>query len=319
MPQAFSFNREYDFVRLEGLYRATGRPAHEWDLYILKELIDNALDADEALWRADVQQGPELHIQIEYIPVPPPHCQQLLVRVRNRALFPVWQVQDIFATQWYTSRKAFLKGLTRGALGNALKTLLGIPYALHHRVADDWKPDLKPLSICCGDREYLPRYRVDPLAQTIVLECETRPCKAVPGTTMSVGLDYFVQEIPRTLADIETLAQLYQCCNPHALFHWTVDIANEVWTKEYQPRAGWSNKFCAPAPIHWYGLSDFKDLLGALSRQHQVEEGSELLPLQTVYTYFSGFTQTDSSREKETIIQTIGHDQWLPSDIESPM
>jgi hypothetical protein len=40
MPEAFSFNREYDFVRMEGLYRATGRPAHEWDIYILKELID---------------------------------------------------------------------------------------------------------------------------------------------------------------------------------------------------------------------------------------------------------------------------------------
>src|SRR5690348_8123579 len=125
MPEAFSFNREYDFVRLEGLYRATGRPAHEWDIYILKELIDNALDADESLWQRDPHQVPSLHIQIEYISVPPPQCQQLLVRVRNRAIFPVQQVKDIFATQWYTSRKAFIKGLARGALGNALKTLLG--------------------------------------------------------------------------------------------------------------------------------------------------------------------------------------------------
>src|ERR1700730_6102719 len=144
MPEAFSFNREYDFVRMEGLYRATGRPAHEWDIYILKELIDNALDADESLWRHNLQQAPSLHIHLEYISVPPPLCQQLLVRVSNRAPFPVHQVQDILATQWYTSRKAFIKGLTRGALGNALKTLLGIPYALHNRVADDWKPDLKP-------------------------------------------------------------------------------------------------------------------------------------------------------------------------------
>src|SRR2546423_12444435 len=161
--EAFSFNREYDYVRLDGLARATGRPAHEWDLYIVKELIDNALDADESLWRNDLRQFPSLHIRIEYISVPPPQCQQLLVRVGNRALFPVQRVRDIFATQWYTSRKAFIKGLTRGALGNALKTLLGIPYALHNRVADDWKPDLKPLSIYCGNIEYLPRYIVDPI------------------------------------------------------------------------------------------------------------------------------------------------------------
>jgi len=121
MPEAFSFNREFDFVRLDGLRRATGRPPHEWDLYIVKELIDNALDADEALWRDDPTQFPRLHIRMEYIKVPERRSQQLFVQVLNRAAFPVEQIADIFATQWYTSRKAFIKGLTRGALGNALK------------------------------------------------------------------------------------------------------------------------------------------------------------------------------------------------------
>jgi len=129
MPEAFSFNREFDFVRLDGLRRATGRPPHEWDLYIVKELIDNALDADEVLWQDDSTLWPRLHIRMEYISVPERHSQQLFVQVGNRAVFPVEQIDDIFATQWYTSRKAFIKGLTRGSLGNALKTLLGIPYA----------------------------------------------------------------------------------------------------------------------------------------------------------------------------------------------
>src|SRR5438874_13721978 len=99
--EAFSFNREYDYVRLDGLSRATGRPAHEWDLYILKELIDNALDADEVLWNSDPQQFSSIRIHIEYIGVPPPQCQQLLVRVGNHALFPVERIQSIFASQCY--------------------------------------------------------------------------------------------------------------------------------------------------------------------------------------------------------------------------
>src|SRR5438046_2037706 len=139
MPEAFSLNREFDFVRLDGLRRATGRPAHEWDLYILKELIDNALDADESLWRDNPAEFPCVRVQMEYISVPH-RSQQLSVQVSNRAVFPVEQIADIFATQRYTSRKAFIKGLTRGALGNALKTLLGIPYALRNRVAGDWSP-----------------------------------------------------------------------------------------------------------------------------------------------------------------------------------
>lgn len=322
MPEAFSFNREYDFVRMEGLYRATGRPAHEWDIYILKELIDNALDADESLWRHDLQQAPSLHIHLEYISVPPPLCQQLLVRVSNRALFPVHQMQDIFATQWYTSRKAFIKGLTRGALGNALKTLLGIPYALHNRVADDWKPDLKPLSINCNGTEYLPRYIVDPIAQTIFLECDKKPCKLLPGTTISVGLDYFVQEIPRTLADIETLAQQYHICNPHAEFHWSVEIANQVWEMEYQPEPGWSNKFRESAPVRWYSLSDFKDLLGALYRQRGAREGEQQLLLPTVCAYFSGFNPANPAYDESAmthILHDVGRDFFTMADIESPM
>ncbi len=320
MPEAFSFNREYDYVRLEGLSRATGRPAHEWDMYIVKELIDNALDADEALWCHDPQQFPSLSIQMEYISVPPPQCQQLLVRVENGAMFPVKQVRDIFATQWYTSRKAFIKRLTRGALGNALKTLLGIPYALHNRVADNWKPDLKPLSICCTGTEYLPRYIVDPTAQTLRLECETRHCKPVAGTLISVGVDYFVQEIPRTLAEIEMLAQQYRLCNPHAQFHWTVEMGNHVWRQEYAASRAWASKFLGTAPVQWYSLTGFKDLLGALYREQFGEETGCMLPAKLVCRYFAGFNSNPASKDHTaTVTQTIGQDSLTEADVNGPV
>jgi hypothetical protein len=322
MSEAFSFNREYDFVRLDGLYRATGRSAHEWDLYIVKELIDNALDADELLWCHDPQQFPALSISMEYISVPPPHCQQLLVRVGNCARFPVKQIQDIFATQWYTSRNAFIKRLTRGALGNALKTLLGIPYALHNRVADDWKPDLKPLSICCNGTEYLPRYIVDPTAQTIRLVCETRPYKTVAGTVISVGLDYFVQEIPRTLAELEMLAQQYHLCNPHARFLWTVEIGSQVWKGEYEANRVWESKFSGTAPVQWYSLTAFKDLLGALYREQFGEENGCLLPLKLVGGYFAGFDSETTGlgdTQVATVTEVLGQDGLTEANINGPV
>src|SRR5579864_205609 len=203
MTTAYSLNREFDFVRLDGLRRATGRPPHEWDLYILKELLDNALDADEVEWRKDVTKPPRIQVCIEYIPVPELNSQQLSIEVSNRAAFPVEQVPDIFDTKRYTSRKAFIKGLTRGALGNALKTLLGIPYVMHNRTAGDWKLALKPLSIKSRGSEYLPRYHVDALAQTVKTTCEQNNCAPVDGTSISIGLDHFGQEQPRTLAEIQ--------------------------------------------------------------------------------------------------------------------
>ena len=61
-----------------------------------------------------------------------------------------------------------------------MKTLLGIPYALHHRAAGDWDPWLKPLAIRCGGVEYLPRYRVDPTRQTITFELSQKPLTGRP-------------------------------------------------------------------------------------------------------------------------------------------
>lgn len=325
MSNAFSYNREYDYIRLEGLHRATGRPAHEWDIYIIKELVDNALDADEALWCRDGRLFPSLSISVEYIAVPPPQCQQLIVRVGNRGQFPVEQILNIFATQWYTSRKAFLKSITRGALGNALKTLLGIPYALHNRVAEDWRPALKPLSICCGATEYLPCYIVDPTTQTIRLGCEKRPCMPVAGTIISVGLDYFVQERTRTFTDIEVLAQQYALCNPHAQFHWSIEMQNRMWEKSYPVQTGWTQKYRELAPVQWYSLSGFKDLLGALYRdQNKGVTGVDRLSVATVCRYFAGFNVPASTAQKDSIpvtrvIQELGQDKLSSEELNSPL
>lgn len=323
MPEAFSLNREYDFIRLEGLYRATGRPAHEWDFYIIKELLDNALDADETLWSRNPHQFPNISIHIEYISVPPPQCQQLFVRVSNRASFPTEKIQAIFATQWYTSRKAFLKGLTRGTLGNALKTLLGIPYALHNRVAEDWKPDLKPLSICQGPVEYLPRYTVDPITQEIRLTVEEKPCRYQPGTMITIGLDYFVQEIARTQEEITALAAHYHACNPHAAFRWSLEIEAQVWEKEYPPQHNWVNKFSSAAPIQWYSLADFKELLGALYREQNSNEQHNTLAIENVSQYFSGLQKQATGTEPDAaliqVLREVGQPGLIASDIEGSL
>jgi len=323
MPEVFSFSREFDFVRLDGLRRATGRPPHEWDLYIVKELIDNALDADEALWCNDPAQPPRLCIRMEYIKVPERRSQQLFVQVSNRAAFPVEQMADIFATQWYTSRKAFIKGLTRGALGNALKTLLGIPYALRNRVAGDWSPELKPLSILCNGREYLPRYVVDSTAQTIRFECGTKESKPVEGTVVSVGLDHFEQEMPRTLAQVKRLAEQYHLCNPHAEFHWTVEIEGQEWTMEYAADPDWTEKFRGVAPVQWYSPTAFQDLLGALYRKQCGDGKTGKLSVEVVCRCFAGFDgeTADASQSQPpiaTIVEAFGKGSLTAADIEGP-
>jgi DNA topoisomerase VI subunit B len=312
MTEAFSFNREFDFVRLDGLRRATGQPAHEWDIYIIKELIDNALDADESLWSKNLQHFPSVQIDIEYIPIQELKSQQVYIKVSNRNIFPVHLIQDIFSTQWYTSRKAFLKGLSRGALGNALKTLLGIPYALRHRVASDWNPELKPMSILCNEKEYLPRFLVDSTAQNIKCECEEKSGKSIEGTVISIGLDNFLQENPRTLKEIKILAEQYHICNPHVQFNWTVEIGEQEWEQEYVANYQWSNKFKEIAPIQWYQLDAFQNLLNALYRQEKQD-----LSVVQICDIFAGL-RADKTRQIQVsnIINEFGQEKLSQFELE---
>lgn len=309
MSEAFSFNREFDFVRLDGLRRATGQPAHEWDIYIIKELIDNALDADESLWRQNQKLFPDVQIEIEYISIPDLKSQQLYIKVGNRNTFPVHLIKDIFSTQWYTSRKAFIKGLSRGALGNALKTLLGIPYALRHRVASDWNPDLKPMSILCQGKEYLPSFRVNSTAQTIECKCEERANNKNEGTVIHVGLDNFIQEIPRTLEQIKVLAEQYRLCNPHVQFSWIVEIGEQEWKQNYVANPNWSNKFQEIAPIQWYQLDAFQNLLSALYRQENKD-----LSIEKISQNFAGFANLKN--DKRQIIKELGQEKLSQAELE---
>jgi hypothetical protein len=316
MPEAYSLSREFDFVRLDGLRRSTGRPAHEWDIYIIKELVDNALDADETVWRQQPDQSPDISVQIEYISVPEPASQQLFVQVQNQTLFPINKIEEIFATQRYTSRKAFFKGLTRGALGNALKTLLGIPYALRNNAAGDWSPGLKPMSILCDGVEYLPRYMIDSTSQSIQFECSSKTGKNTSGTIINVGLDTFVQELPRKLADIEHLAHQYHLCNPHAHFHWTVEMNGDEWRQEFEANANWVDKFRGTAPVQWYSLSAFQNLLGAMYRE-ETNESREHLTLERIHSRFAQSSVELSEHTLQTVAETFGSETLTIRDIES--
>jgi len=266
MPEAFSFNREFDFVRLDGLSRVTGRPPHEWDIYVIKELIDNALDADEILWAKNTADFPKIHIKVEYIDLADSR-RQLIVQVGNRAVFPAELVNNVLDPGWYTSRKAFLKNLTRGSLGNALKTLLGIPYVLRQRTAGDFMPELKPLSIQCGNKEYKPRFVIDSASQEIKLVVETTQIGEISGTLIRVGIDHYGQEIPRRLEHLQQLAEQYHWCNPHAEFQWVIEIDGIVWKTSYLNNPKWNNKYQGIAPPHWYTPTSFQDLLNALYRK----------------------------------------------------
>jgi len=287
MTEILSVGRELDFVRIDGLRRATGLHAHEWDLYIVKELLDNALDADEELWYSDVLRAPEIRVRIEYAPVPNLGSRQLLIEVSNSAVFPATELPSIFATTRYTSNKILRKVPTRGALGNALKTVLGVPYVLRQRVAGDFNFTLKPMSIRTEGHEYLPRFTTIPATGRIAFELYTKAARLGKGTVITVGVDHFGQEVPRMIAEIQSLALTYHLCNPHAQFTWEVAVDGQVWEKQFLADTTWASKFSGAPSVLWYDLASFEELVAALYQRKCGDDPTCRLPLTAVCTYFA--------------------------------
>jgi hypothetical protein len=207
MTQYTTRHREFDYLQLHWLEKTTGRPSHEWDLYIIKELLDNALDADER-W-ARMYGGPiVLNLDLHYRHVDLLDIHSLDIAVLNRAPFPTSLLSPIFDLTAYTSDKSHYNYPSRGQQGNALKTLLGIPYALRHFGYGDYSNIRKPLVIETEDQAYTISFEIDETHQQVRLTPIQAALLSSPrdGTCVRVGIDRFVQERPRTLADLHTLA-----------------------------------------------------------------------------------------------------------------
>ena len=100
----------------------TGQPVDAFGHVVVKELLDNALDAAESAGRGTDHRHHHPHRRITGSHSSPSPTTAAVSR-RPR-------VDDVCDFTVLVSDKARYRGPARGAQGNALKTLLGIPYAL---------------------------------------------------------------------------------------------------------------------------------------------------------------------------------------------
>src|ERR1043165_2000486 len=85
-------SRQLDYLQLQWLEKTTGISANNWDIYVIKELIDNALDADEAAGFDPI----EIRVNVRYARDEKHDLFSLEIDVANQAPFPLSQVTDIF-------------------------------------------------------------------------------------------------------------------------------------------------------------------------------------------------------------------------------
>jgi DNA topoisomerase VI subunit B len=112
----FQTSRLTEFCSEKELTTQTGHASDDWPLVILKELVDNALDACE-----EAGAAPVIHVEVS--------DAEIAVFDNGPGIAPETVVGILDYNTRTSSREAYCSP-TRGAQGNALKTLLGMPFAL---------------------------------------------------------------------------------------------------------------------------------------------------------------------------------------------
>jgi len=126
----FKTSRLLDFVGRRELTAQVGHDPTAWPLVILKELFDNALDACE-----EAEIAPEIKVEVSTA------SEAGLIRVDdNGPGLPPEVVTDILDYSVRVSSREAYVSPTRGAQGNALKTIIAMPYAVELPIASPSAP-----------------------------------------------------------------------------------------------------------------------------------------------------------------------------------
>jgi DNA topoisomerase VI subunit B len=110
----FTTSRLAEFCSEKELVNQTGHDSDDWPLVVLKELIDNALDEEAGA-------APVIHVAVS--------DAEIAVFDNGPGIAPETVAGILDYNTRTSSREAYVSS-TRGAQGNAQKTLLAMPFAL---------------------------------------------------------------------------------------------------------------------------------------------------------------------------------------------
>jgi hypothetical protein len=240
----FSVSRAADFLETRALVSQTGQDESQFGDVIVKELLDNSLDACET---AGVQ--PDIRVTAT---LSDDGCQRITVADNGCGIPPdvVGRILD-FAT--LTSDKALYRSPCRGAQGNALKTIVGIPFALG--VTD-------PVVIEAADVRHVITVGLDLAGNVKVGHVrEGSPQRAGTSVTVTLPCDLEV--------DVAGWVAGYALVNPHATFSVVGlgDGREPVAPETYKATAGegWRKPVPTdPTCAWWYDRAAFTRLAASL-------------------------------------------------------
>ena len=160
----FRTNRMMDFCSQKELIAQTGHEPTAWPLVVLKELVDNALDACE---ETGVQ--PKILVRADH---------EGISVSDNGPGIPAATVNSILDFSVRVSSREAYVAPDRGAQGNALKTILAIPFVLDNEIGQ--------VVMDTGGIRHEISFSADTIRQEPVVAHEQYPGNSKNGTTITV-------------------------------------------------------------------------------------------------------------------------------------
>jgi DNA topoisomerase VI subunit B len=262
--QTFHTSRVLDYFSEKELTLQTGHGPDRWPEVILKELLDNALDACET-------HGilPELHVTIN----------DRAIRVKdNGPGLSADVLRGVIDFGVRVSSKDAYISPTRGSQGNALKTILAIPYVL-----SDGHPD--PVTVMSHGLRHTITVSLDRIAQEPLIHLSTEPATVRSGTSVEVPLGTL-----KTVAHARflPLVEGYSLFNPHATIALTRGDDVRQFARTTDTCAKWRPS--DPTSPHWYTPQQLRTLIAACV--HAERRGGRALFVREFVAEFCGLAST---------------------------
>ena len=167
----FTVSRLMEFCTRRELVNQTGHDVYEWPLVVLKELVDNALDAAE-----EAEIAPVISIAV--------NGRSIIVEDNGPGI-PAKTIDGVLDYSIRVSSREAYCSPTRGAQGNALKTILPMAYVLNERHGEEASGTT--IIEANGVAHHIV-FAVDHIRQEPKIEHTTKPSSVVRGTRITVEL-----------------------------------------------------------------------------------------------------------------------------------
>jgi DNA topoisomerase VI subunit B len=274
--ETFQMSRLLDFFSEKELTAQIGHGKADWPLVLVKELLDNALDACE-----DAAVPPEIAVTVDK--------DGLAVADNGPGIPPETVAGVLDFSVRVSSREAYVSP-TRGAQGNALKTVVAMPFILDGKQG-------RVVVEARGVRHEI-TLKVDPIRQKPVADHGQTASLVKTGTVVRVPYACILLQSARYR--FLQITDDFTFLNPHLTL--TVDWFGQRKRVRATDRA-WPKWLPSdPTCPHWYSPPERFERLVAAYLAHDADSGRE----RTARAFVAQFRGLTASAKQKAVLDATG-------------